>query len=166
MATLPPPFLGTWRASLRERIWQQIEQRLTTITLAHGWPFTVHVLARGAADPLAIQSYPCAMVIPATDEPESGAYDTNRRVLSLLVRVWVRPHANQQVTLEPVLTAVTLVMMQDPILGGLCDNLDEGATTFVYAELGGEDAGAEIEYTVSYRTKAGDPTLTPAEPQP
>lgn len=166
MATLPPPFLDVWRSSIRERIWTRMEQHLASITTDNGWPFTVYVLERGNTDPLSIQSYPCAMVIPAADEPESGAYDTNRRVLSILVRVWVRPFAKQQVTLEPVLTAVSLAMMQDPLWGGLADNTDEGVTAFTYAETGGEDAGADIEYAVQYRTKASDPTLAPAEPQP
>lgn len=166
MATLPAPFQAVFRPSLRERLWELMQTRLETITTANGWPFTVYVLERGNPDPLAIQSYPAAAIIPVTDEPESGAYDTNRRVLACIVRVWVRPHARLAVTLEPVLKAVQIVMQQDPLWGGIADTTDEGTTTFIYSELGGEDAGADIEYTVQYRAKISDPTLAPGEPQP
>jgi hypothetical protein len=163
---LPPPFLAIFRPSIRERLWQAIETQLATIHVDNGWPFTLHLGRRGNLSPLDLQSFPAAVLIPVTDEPDSDAYSTNRRILSFRVACWVRPHAKTAIQLEPVLNAVAIVMQQDPLWNRLADNTDEGVTVYVYVEGESEEACAEIEYSVQYRTRIEDPTLAPGEPQP
>ena len=61
----------------------QIEAQLKTVSIAGGYLVTLAAVYRGDHDPLSLPGFPAALILPVSDLPESGAWETNRRTLSV-----------------------------------------------------------------------------------
>jgi hypothetical protein len=148
-------------SSRRELILQHLETTLRTLTVANGYINTVGTVERGTINPLNLQAYPCALVLPMGDRPEAMASSVNRREYAVTLRLWVRPHTNLSEALESLITDVQKALMLDPRRGGLAEDTREGELTYLYLDSEALEAGADLEYTIHYRTSVGDPTSGP-----
>lgn len=162
--------------SRREQIWRRMLAALQQITVANGYEVDVPFLRRGNYNLLSAPAYPAVLLLPDSDEPESGPYSVNRRTLKALVVVWVRDADSAEspyplegslpstlpTQLETVLTSVTRALMRDPRWGGLAEHTDEGRTEYILVDSQSPEGGATVEYTVQYRTSIEDSTVPPA----
>ena len=149
--------------SVREQIFQGMLRALQSVTVDNGYELTLGYCARGdfGALDLRDREFPAALILPISDEPESGAYNVNRRQLVCAVRVLVKKRTGTATELETALTAVSRAMMTNPLWGGLADTSDEGGTHYLMLDNQYEEAGADISYIVHYRTTVWDLTMPP-----
>lgn len=164
--------------SRREFIFQAILAGLQQVQVANGYEIDLAFIRRGDFDPLALPAYPGALVLPLSDDPESGPTSVNRHTLRLVVRVWVRDPAGYAESeypqkplgdtpstlptqLETALAAVQRAMMRDPRWTGLAEHTDEGRTTYLLLDNQYAECGADIEYTIDYRTTTEDVVMPP-----
>jgi hypothetical protein len=165
--------------SRRELIFRRVLTALQSVTVANGFECTLAYVRRGDADPLALPAFPAALILPVSDEPDSGPTSVNRHRLLFAVRVWVRevteyaegpypleptgdPPSTIHQQLETVLTAVARAMMRDPVWGGLAMHTDERRVQYLLLDTSYAECGADIEYAVDYRTSVEDVTVPPA----
>jgi hypothetical protein len=147
--------------SRRELILQNVETVLRSITTANGYVNTVATVARGQINPLNLQAYPVALILPMADRPDAMASSLNRREYTLTIRLWVRPHTHLSEALESLITDVQKALMLDPRRGALAEDTREGELSYLYLDSEALEAGADLEYLIPYRTAIGDPTSGP-----
>jgi hypothetical protein len=148
--------------SRRESILANVETVLRTITTANGYAHDIGTVERGEINPLNLQAYPCALILPMGDRPEAMASSVSRRDLSITIRLWVKPHANLSEALELLITDVQTALMADPRRGGHAENTLEGELSYLYLDSEALEAGADVEYLIHYRTAIGNPASGPA----
>jgi hypothetical protein len=111
---------------------------------------------------LDLQAYPAALIIPTSDIPEAGASSVSRRVLHVVLRLWVRPHQALSEALEALIQDIQQLVLVDARRGGWADLTLEGELHYLYLDSQALEAGADLEYQIHYRTALADPTSAPS----
>ena len=115
-------------------------------------------VVRGVIDPSGLQIYPAASILEAADEMTTLYHPFCDRTLSIVLRLWIHATSERSEKLNLLLADVQKQMMMDNTRGGFAIDTLEGSNRNVYLEAeGAEEAGMDIDYEISYRTRLVDP---------
>jgi hypothetical protein len=148
-------------ASRRELILQELETTLWSMVPGAQYSHHLATVSRGTINPLDLQSYPAVLIIPTSDIPEAGASSVSRRVLHVVLRLWVRPHQALSEALEALIQDIQQLVLVDVRRGGLAELTLEGELHYLYLDSQALEAGADLEYQIHYRTALADPMSGP-----
>ncbi len=96
---------------------------------------------------------------PEDEQIEKRAADLTLRNLVMVISILARGQIPDQVA-DPVAQAIHSVLMADPTLNGLCAQLIEHSTKWLFAEADLTATEVEIRYTARYQTRARDLSQT------
>ena len=145
--------------SVREQILANVETTLLGITMANDYATDIGTVARGHLSPLEQFGLPFASVLPVQDVPEYSV-GVLRRELTLTIRVWIDDTPIEApVTLEALVADIQRIMQVDNHRGALAEMTLEGPVQYIYLTSTERLAGADIGYTIHYKT----PLTTPLE---
>lgn len=115
---------------------------------------------RGKIDPLSINNYPAAFVLPGGDTVVEFIGNKILRELTAFTFLWIRTQENIHITLEAILPKVQQALAADHTLGGLTIDVTEVSVhePFPLNELESE-AGVVLEHLVRYRVLREDPFI-------
>lgn len=137
--------------SIRERIFAAVE----TVMLAVDG---IGQVSRGKIDPLAIQRYPAAFILPGADLVTEELNTLLTRDLQVFIFLWIRAQVDIHKVVEVVLPKVQQAMVADNTLGGLTIDVTETEVQqpFPLSEDQSE-AGLVIDYAIKYRVRRDNP---------
>lgn len=99
----------------------------------------------------AIHTRPSIVVDLGDEDPPTNEYGKRRRTVALTVRI-LADGADPFTGIDPVRLAAHARIMADKTLGGLCDTLEEGASSRDRADMDVSIASLTTVYTARYTT--------------
>lgn len=137
--------------SVREQIFAAVEVVVTAVE-------EIGQVSRGKVDPLAIQRYPAAFIMPGFDSVTEYMGDFIDREMQLFLFLWFHTEVDIHKSIEAFLPKVQMAMAADYTLGGLTKDLTETAVDQPFPLSDDQnDAGVMIEYRTIYRVRRTDP---------
>jgi hypothetical protein len=144
-------------ASIAERILEDILSALAAINGASGYATRLKTLSRGLLSPLETTYLPTASLLPVSDEPEYGA-QTLRRSMAVTVRVWIDTAlATAPMALEALIADVKKALRVASRRSGYAQDSREVSTNYIYLQSAESLAGADVNWTIDYRTDIDNP---------
>lgn len=146
--------------SIAEKILQNIETTLKTITVAAGYNNNIGAVERGKLSPLDTLRFPTALILPGIDEPEGelmgGADGFIDHFWPIIVRGWVQKAIDISQAVESVRADFHRAMFVDPKRGLANAYTRLGSAIPAYSEDRMEGF-IDCEFVIWYRTKRSDP---------
>jgi len=139
--------------SVRQQIFIAIETMLQAVD-------GIGQVSRGKIDPLVIQNYPAAFIMPGYDQVADEMNTLITRDMQVFVFLWFRSQIDIHLTLEAFLPKVQQTVAADHTLGGKTIDINETAIEQPFP-LNDEqtEAGVVMELRVLYRTRRDNPYL-------
>jgi len=139
--------------SIREQVFQAVQSTLEAID-------GIGQVSRGKIDPLAINRYPAAFIMPGFDGVTDDLNTVITRDLQVFVFLWFAAQVDIHLTMEAFLPLVQQAMAADHTLGGVAIDLSETSIDAPFP-LNDEQtqAGIVMEFAVKYRTLRSNPYL-------
>lgn len=137
--------------SQREKIFDAIK---TVVAGVEG----IKAVHRGKLDPLIVQAFPVANIVPGFDRVEESIGTLITRDLQVFVVLYVSAQTDILAALESFVAKVQKALAADYKLGGLSIDITETAVAEVFPARADETvAGVIVEYQVLYRVLRNDP---------
>ena len=143
--------------SITSLIVADIKAALAQITTGNGYATTLAEIVEGRLSPLETHLFPYVSLIPASD-PMERAPQTARRSFDCTLHVWIdAPAAMAGDVLREAIADILEAMQVDTRRGGYADATLEGPTTAIYTVATERLRGAEIAFSIPYRTSLRSP---------
>lgn len=145
--------------SIRELIFENVVTTLQAITVVNGYASDLAIVTRGGVSPLETEATSTwASVLPVSDDPTYGA-GVNRWQLTFLVRTWIdtATAAAAAAALEALVADIQQAMQVDQRRGGYAEATLDGLLQYRYLDATMTVAGADIGFTVHYKTTQASP---------
>jgi len=140
--------------SLREQIFMAFK---TVIEGVDG----IGQVSRGKIDPLAINRYPAAFILPGLDQVSEDLNTLVTRDMQVFLFLWFFVQVDIHLAMEAFLPKVQQAVADDYTLGGVVIDISETAIEAPFPLSDDQtQAGVVMEFLVKYRTRRDNPYLT------